>query len=86
MKPLSVLVEYDKQDSRPYSYKMEKDQPVSAQHSFIVSVKATDIPSMHALYVDREEKLQEMIMELQTGENMIGVDVEHHSYRSYLGK
>ena len=88
VKPLSVLVEYDEQGkemfSHPYIYEMERDQPVSAQLSFTVPVKATDIPSTPFMYVDTVEKLQEMIKELQT-ESMIGVDMEHHSYRSYLG-
>ena len=85
MKPLSVLVEYDEQGkemfSHPYIYEMERDQPVSAQLSLTVPVKATDIPSTPLMYVDTVEKLQEMIKELQT-ESIIG---EHHSYRSYLG-
>jgi len=88
MKPLSVLVEYDEQGkemfSHPYIYEMERDQPVSAQLSITVPVKSTDIPSTTMMYVDTEEKLQEMIRELQK-EVMIGVDVEHHNYRSYLG-
>ena len=88
MKPLSVLVEYDEQGkemfSHPYIYEMERDQPVSAQLSFTVPVKATDIPSTPLMYVDTVEKLQEMIKELQT-ESIREVDVEHHSYRSYLG-
>merc|ERR1719318_370543 len=88
VKPLSVLVEYDEQGkemfSHPYIYEMERDQPVSAQLSFTVPVKATDIPSTPMMYVDTVEKLEEMIKELQN-ETMIGVDVEHHSYRSYLG-
>jgi len=88
MKPLSVLVEYDEQGkemfSHPYIYEMERDQPVSEQLSITVPVKATDIPSTPMMYVDTVDKLQEMVKELQT-ETMIGVDVEHHSYRSYLG-
>ena len=48
------------------------------------SEKFTDIPSTTMMYVDTKEKLQEMVRELQK-EIMIGVDMEHHNYRSYLG-
>ena len=36
------------------------------------------------MYVDTEDKLQTMIKEL-SAEPIIGVDVEHHNYRTYLG-
>eukprot|EP00092_Neocalanus_flemingeri_P021730 GFUD01023573.1.p1 GENE.GFUD01023573.1~~GFUD01023573.1.p1 ORF type:complete len:902 (-),score=286.05 GFUD01023573.1:77-2782(-) len=88
MKPLSVLVEYDDLGkeifSHPYIYEMERDQPVSSQLSITVPIKPTDIPGTSMMYVDTLEKLQEMIKELQQ-EEVIGLDVEHHNYRSYLG-
>jgi len=88
MKPLSILVEYDEHGmemfSHPYIYEMERDQPISGQLSITVPVKPTEVGSTAMLYVDTVEKLEGMIKELQN-ETMLGVDVEHHNYRSYLG-
>jgi len=88
MKPLSILVEYDEQGremfSHPYIYEMERDQPVSAQLTITVPVKPTEVESTPLLYVDTVDKLEEMITELKK-EPVLGLDVEHHNYRSYLG-
>jgi len=88
MKPLSILVEYDDQGkevfSHPYIFEMERDEPVSSQLIISVAVKPPDIDATQLMYVDTSETLNKMIEDLKS-EQIIGVDVEAHTYRSYLG-
>ena len=43
-----------------------------------------DIANVDIIYVDTKHSLENMITDLKTC-NEIGVDVEHHSYRSFQG-
>ena len=88
MKPLSLLVEIDGAGreviSHPYIYEMERDQPVASQLSITVPVKPTRIEETSLVQVDTVEGLRAMVEELSK-EEIIGLDVEHHNYRTYLG-
>jgi len=88
MKPLSMLVEYDGEGkevfSHPYIYEMERDQPLNTQLSITVPVKPGGIEQTELMFVDNVDLLKSMISELSL-ETVIGIDVEHHNYRTYLG-
>ena len=88
LKPLSLLVEYDSQGrevySQPYIYEMERDQPLASQLTITVPVKPSKIEDTSLVQVDTVEGLRAMVEELSQ-EEIIGVDVEHHNYRTYLG-
>ena len=88
MKPLSLLVEYDSQGrevySHPYIYEMERDLPLPSQLTITVPVKPSRIEDTSLVQVDTLEGLRAMVEELSK-EEIIGVDVEHHNYRTYLG-
>jgi len=88
MKPLSILVEYDDQGSEvfshPYIYEIERDQPLASQLSISVAVKPADVDNTPMDYIESVERLKVMIKELLE-EEIIGIDLEAHTYRSYLG-
>ena len=88
MKPLSLLVENDCQGrevvSHPYIYEMERDLPVASQLTITVPVKPSRIEDTSLVMVDTVAGLRAMVEELSK-EEIIGVDVEHHNYRTYLG-
>merc|ERR1719419_545689 len=88
MKPLSILVEYDDHGSEvfshPYIYEIERDQPLASQLSISVAVKPADVDDTPMDYIESVEGLKVMIKELQD-EEIVGIDLEAHTYRSYLG-
>ena len=61
-----------------------RDQPVPSQLTITVAVKATSVEETRLERVDSLEGLRSMIRELSK-EEVIGLDVEHHNYRTYLG-
>merc|ERR1719419_1692688 len=88
MKPLSILGEYDDPGSEvfshPYIYEIERDQPLASQLSISVAVKPADVDNAPMDYIESVEGLKVMIKELQD-EEIVGIDLEAHTYRSYLG-
>ena len=61
-----------------------RDQPVPSQLTITVAVKPTSVEETRLERVDSLEGLRSMIRELSK-EEVIGLDVEHHNYRTYLG-
>ena len=88
LKPLSVLVEYDEageeQFSQPYLFEQERDLPTNSQLTITVPVKPADTADTKLVWVDTEPGLASMIADLSK-ETVIGLDLEAHNYRSYLG-
>ncbi len=92
LKPLSILVEYDNEGnecySHPYAYEidnfrmpewqMEKRDKTEPKLS---ALSLTDTP---CIMVNTLEGLNSMVAELSKFKE-IGVDLEAHSYRTYLG-
>lgn len=89
VKPLAILPEYD--DDRnivsylhPYEFEIEKFEPNGELLTVKEPETATDIDGAAYNYIDTEAKLKEMLNELREV-NEIAVDLEHHSYRTFLG-
>lgn len=89
LKPLAILPEYDDDQNvvsylHPYEFEIEKFE-VSGE---LLEAKKPQIPSdiNNAVYhfVDTEQKLLDMLRELREFKE-IAVDLEHHSYRTFLG-
>jgi len=88
LRPLSILVEYDDQGeefySHPYLFEIERFAPRPKQLVISVPVKPKGVADTELVYVDTLPALRIAVHELAM-EEVIGVDVEHHSYRSYQG-
>jgi len=88
LKPLSILVEYTDSGtefySHPYLFEMERFEPSEWQLAFTVPARPPSVEETELIYVKTLEQLRIAIAELEA-EEVIGVDVEHHFYRSYLG-
>ena len=90
MKPLSILPEYDASGvehySHPYLYELEmyKPQDFQLKHEEPPKVDKDKIEDVPLIFVQSEEQLKSMIVELKK-EREIAVDLEHHWYRSFLG-
>lgn len=90
IRPLALLPEYDDDGNvvnylHPYELEIEKFEPSDE----LLTKKEPQVPenisNFPYNYIDTEIKLNEMVEELRTA-NEIAVDLEHHSYRTYLGK
>lgn len=89
VKPLAILPEYDEDRKivsylHPYEFEIEKFIPPLELLKEVVPVKATDVEGTMYHFINTEAKLNEMLGELQTARE-IAVDLEHHSYRTFLG-
>lgn len=89
LKPLAILPEYDEERtiisySHPYEFEIEKFEPSSELLKEMEPKVATDINSAAYNYIDTEAKLVKMLNELKSFKE-IAVDLEHHSYRTFLG-
>ena len=84
-KPLSILIEYADDGTEFYShpYLFELDH-FTVPDWQLNPAKIPKVTENELVFVDTKKGLQEMIEALQN-QKEIGVDVEHHSYRSYLG-
>jgi len=87
-KPLSILIEYDDNNgeffSHPYFFEIERFNPTPQQLaprpiSLSMSVEKTEL-----VFVETRGELVDTISDLKE-HNIIGVDLEAHTYRSYLG-
>lgn len=89
LRPLAVLPEYDEDGTivsylHPYELEIEKFEPsddLLTRREPQVPEKMDDFPFN---YIDTEEKLTGAISELMNAKE-IAVDLEHHSYRTFLG-
>ncbi|XP_023327767.1 exosome component 10-like [Eurytemora carolleeae] len=87
-KPLSILIEYDEVGgeffSHPYLFEIERFSPSHDQ------LKPRPIPIPLGVervdmdFIETKEQLEECIKELSK-HSIIAIDLEAHSYRSYLG-
>lgn len=89
IKPLAILPEYDDDKNivsylHPYEFEIEKFEPTLDMMKEKIPQETTDINDAKYNFVDNSSKLQEMLSELRTV-NEIAVDLEHHSYRTFLG-
>lgn len=89
LKPLAILPEYD--DDRnivsylhPYALEIEKFEPTKELLMKKEPENASDVNSAVYHFIDTEAKLVEMLNELKKFKE-IAVDLEHHSYRTFLG-
>lgn len=89
LKPLAILPEYDEDKNivsylHPYEFEIEKFEPSGELLKEKEPKIPTDITGVAYIYVDNESKLAEMMNELRTVQE-IAVDLEHHSYRTFMG-
>lgn len=89
IRPLALLPEYDDDGNiinylHPYELEIEKFEPSDE----LLTKREPQVPenmdNFPYTYVDTEGKLKDMIEELRSVKE-IAVDLEHHSYRTYLG-
>lgn len=89
LKPLAILPEYDDDKNivsylHPYEFEIEKFEPICEMLMEKQPQVTTDINNAEYNFVDTEVKLNEMLNELRNV-NEIAVDLEHHSYRTFMG-
>ncbi|KAG5676319.1 hypothetical protein PVAND_006165 [Polypedilum vanderplanki] len=89
LRPLAVLPEYDDDGKivsflHPYELEIEKFEPSDEQLVKREPQIPENMDNFPFTFVDTEEKLNEMINELRSVKE-IAVDLEHHSYRTFLG-
>lgn len=89
LKPLSILPEYDEERNivsylHPYEFEIEKFDPTVEILKGVEPQVTNDIAIAEYNYIDTELKLIEMLNELKKVKE-IAVDLEHHSYRTFLG-
>lgn len=89
LKPLAILPEYDDDKNivsylHPYEFEIEKFEPICEMLMEKQPQVTTDINSAEYNFVDTEVRLNEMLNELRNV-NEIAVDLEHHSYRTFMG-
>lgn len=89
LKPLAILPEYDDEKNvvsylHPYEVEIEKFDPTLELLKEVEPQVTTDIVTAEYNYVDTEKKLVDMLNELRSVKE-IAVDLEHHSYRTFLG-
>ena len=84
LKPLSILVEYEEDGeevySHPYLYEIDRLQPSEEELSSTQSRLPPSIEEAELVMVETVEQLRIAVAELAQ-EKVIGLDVEHHSYR-----
>lgn len=89
LKPLAILPEYDDDKNiisylHPYEFEIEKFEPAGVLLVQKDPIMPTDINETQYIYVDTDVKLKAMLEELRKVTE-IAVDLEHHSYRTFLG-
>ncbi|XP_017002610.3 exosome complex component 10 homolog [Drosophila takahashii] len=89
LKPLALLPEYDDAGNivsylHPYEFELLKFQPPAQQLQKQKPVLPELMANTELLVVDTVEKLQQALEELRQA-TQIAIDVEHHSYRTFMG-
>lgn len=90
LKPLAILPEYNKKGKvvsylHPYEFELLKfDPPDTLLTRKEISGLPSCIEATSYLYIDTLDKLLIALQELR-GIKELAIDVEHHSYRSFLG-
>lgn len=89
LKPLAILPEYDDDKNivsylHPYEVEIEKFTPSAEVLKEKEPIVPTDIDDTGYNFIDTDIKLREMLEELKVVKE-IAVDLEHHSYRTFMG-
>lgn len=89
LRPLAILPEYDDDGTiinflHPYELEIEKFEPTNEMLMQKEPKVPEDITNFPYNYIDTEDQLNEMVEELRNVKE-IAVDLEHHSYRTFLG-
>ncbi|KAL7030363.1 hypothetical protein ACKWTF_006626 [Chironomus riparius] len=89
LRPLALLPEYDDDGTiinylHPYELEIEKFEPTNETLMKREPQVPEDITNFPYNYVETEEQLNAMVEELRSAKE-IAVDLEHHSYRTFLG-
>ncbi|EDV48932.1 exosome component 10 [Drosophila erecta] len=89
LKPLALLPEYDDTGNihsylHPYEFELLKFQPLADQLQKQKPVLPALMADTELMVVDTVEKLQQALEELRQAPQ-IAIDVEHHSYRTFMG-
>ena len=84
LKPLSILVEYEEDGeevySHPYLYEIDRLQPSKEELASTPCRLPPSVEEAELVMVETVEQLRIAVAELAM-EKVIGLDVEHHSYR-----
>lgn len=89
LKPLALLPEYDDAGNvvsflHPYEFELMKFEPPKEQLQKQQPILPPSPAETELLFVDSVEKLHMALNELQQA-SQIAIDVEHHSYRTFMG-
>lgn len=88
LKPLSILVELNdlghESYSHPYDYELTLWKPEESMLSTVKVTKPLPFSETPFLFVETEEQLN-ILMEDLSKVKEIAVDLEHHSYRTFMG-
>ncbi|XP_011189712.2 exosome component 10 [Zeugodacus cucurbitae] len=89
LKPLAVLPEYDESGNissylHPYEFELMKWEIPTGQLSRVTPKEPKKLGDTELLYIDTVPKLNAAVEELRK-HSEIAIDVEHHSYRTFLG-
>ncbi|BFF90602.1 exosome component 10 [Drosophila madeirensis] len=89
LKPLAMLPEYDEAGNvhsylHPYEFELMKFEPSAGQLQRQTPVLPRPPASTELMLVDSVEKLNQALEELRQAPH-IAIDVEHHSYRTFMG-
>ncbi|XP_005175610.2 exosome component 10 [Musca domestica] len=89
LKPLTILPEYDDAGNivsylHPYEFELMKFEVPDNMLKPRAAEKPKDVDSTDLMYIDTKPKLLQALEELRKASE-IAVDVEHHSYRTFLG-
>ncbi|XP_017057499.1 exosome component 10 [Drosophila ficusphila] len=89
LKPLALLPEYDEAGNiqsylHPYEFELLKFQPPAKQLQKQKPVLPAPMADTELMLVDTVEKLKQALEELRQASE-IAIDVEHHSYRTFMG-
>ncbi|KAJ8973492.1 hypothetical protein NQ317_018765, partial [Molorchus minor] len=90
LKPLAIFLEETTNGERvekyshPYEYELDRFTPFPNQLEKETPIKPIQIEDTPLVEIDKPEQLEELINELRNCSEF-AVDLEHHSYRSFMG-
>uniref|UniRef100_A0A182XVE5 Exosome complex component 10 homolog n=2 Tax=Anopheles stephensi TaxID=30069 RepID=A0A182XVE5_ANOST len=89
LKPLAVLPEYDNDGNivsylHPYEFELDHFRPAKNVFQHVTPLEPPLLEETPLMFIDKQSQLAELMRELKAASE-IAIDLEHHSYRSYLG-
>ncbi|XP_012257874.2 exosome component 10 [Athalia rosae] len=87
LKPLALFIEEDEAGeyfSHPYEFELDRFTPAKHQLDPRIPVKYKSLDDTPIIMIERKEDVQILLNDLRN-HTEIAVDLEHHSYRSFLG-